>query len=84
MIAASGLMDQRDGHCGPREVVGGEYKQTLVEEINVHVLFCFSFRTIGQEEQGCLRERAYLHHFLSTQTLRNTFGHLGELPMASF
>lgn len=45
MIAASGLMDQRDGHCGPREVVGGEYKQTLVEEINVHVLFCFSFRT---------------------------------------
>lgn len=49
-------------------------------------MFCcvFPLELLGQEEQGCLRERAYLHHFLSTQTLRNTFGHLGELPMASF
>lgn len=38
-------------------------------------MFCFVFplELLGQEEQGCLRERASLHHFLSTQTLRNEY-----------
>lgn len=51
--------------------------QTLVKEISVHVFF-FSLELLIQQELGCGREPAYLHHLLSIPTLRTTFGHFRQ------
>lgn len=50
--------------------------QALAADINIDFLEHFLY--MGQQEQSCLRELVYLHHFLSIMALRNIFGHLGK------